>query len=149
MNKSILIKLGAVAVVILAAYFINVEIQSKLGQAAVDATGLEPLVLQDAIAKAKDEKKLVLADLSAIWCPSCRKLDKVVLSDENVKTLINDKFVFSRIEFESDEGAAFMETYKVKGFPTLVVIDPNTKAGKKLPLSFSPEAFTKTLAAEI
>jgi thiol:disulfide interchange protein len=34
--------------------------------------------------------------MSAIWCPSCRKLDKQVFSDEQVKIQLNQDFVYAR-----------------------------------------------------
>ncbi len=122
-------------------YFGNVEIQSYLGSKALEEVALPKLGLEEAMAQAKHEDKLVLADMSAIWCPSCRKLDKEVLAKQTVQEAINKRYVFSRIEYESDEGAAFMQKYDVSGFPTLLVLDADGNQLKKLPLTFSPETF--------
>ncbi len=131
--------------IIAVVYFGNVEIQSYLGRQALDETGLELLSLDQALSKAKRENKLVLADLSAIWCPSCRKLDQDVLANDQVQKAIDQNYVFARIEYESKEGEAFMKKYQVSGFPTLVVIDQNGNKVKKLPLTFSPEQFVSLL----
>ena len=129
----------------LAVYFGNVELQSYLGRQALNNTGLNILSLDEALDKARQENKLVLADMSAIWCPSCRKLDSDVLSNDKVKQSINEKYVFARVEYESAEGEAFMEKYNVSGFPTLLILDQDGNKLKKLPLTFNPNQFVTLL----
>ena len=92
-----------------AAYFINVEAQSYWGRQAVENTGLTSLTLEKSLAKAKAGNKLVLVDVSAIWCGTCRKLDNEVFADPKVRKIINEKFAFSRLEYESEEGTAFLK----------------------------------------
>ncbi len=125
----------------LVVYFGNVEIQSYLGNKALEEVSLPKLSLEEAMSQAKAEDKLVLADMSAIWCPACRKLDRQVLSKEAVQEAVNERYVFSRIEYESDAGKAFMEKYGVSAFPTLLVLDADGNKLSKLPLTFSPEQF--------
>lgn len=144
-TKSTLRSLAIIAIVALAAYFLNVEYQSHLGQKAIDATGLEILAFQDALTESKKTGKPVLADLSAIWCPSCRRLDSEVLSNEAVKSKIEKDYIFARIEYESEEGANFMERYQVSGFPNLLLIDGLGNKIKHLPRTFSPEEFLEAL----
>lgn len=127
------------------AYFANVEIQSYLGRKALDATGMEVYPLDQALVKAAAENKQVLANMSAIWCPSCRKLDQTVLSDPAVHQAINRDYVFTRIEYESPEGKAFMEKYHVQGFPTLLVLDDTGRKLRQLPLTFNPREFMALL----
>lgn len=144
-TKSTLRSLVIIAVVALAAYFLNVEYQSHLGQKAIDATGLEVLAFQDALVESSKTGKPVLADLSAIWCPSCRRLDTEVLANEVVKSKIERDYIFARIEYESDEGTEFMEKYQVSGFPNLLLIDGQGNKLKNLPRTFSPEEFLAAL----
>lgn len=128
-------------VIIAVFYFGNIGVQSYLGRKAMAETGLTMLSLDEALTKARAENKLVLADLSAVWCSSCRKLDKSVLSNQQVKAAIEKKYIFSRIEYESPEGKAFMAQYQVRGFPTLVVIDAEGSKVSVLPLTFDPGQF--------
>jgi thiol:disulfide interchange protein len=138
-------RLAIIAAVVLLAYFAQVEINTYLGKRALAEMGLEPLPLTEAFAKAKQDSKLVLADLSAIWCPSCRKLDKQVLSHVEVKRAIAEKYVYARIEYESEDGKVFQKRYNVQGFPHLLILDPTGEVVRHLPVTFDPEAFAKQL----
>jgi thiol:disulfide interchange protein len=83
--------------------------------------------------------------MSAIWCPSCRKLDKQVFSDEQVKIQLNQDFVYARIEYESPEGKIFMQNYQVSGFPTLVILNAAGEKLLQLPINYEPLPFLATL----
>ncbi|EDY80515.1 hypothetical protein VDG1235_129 [Verrucomicrobiia bacterium DG1235] len=134
-----------VAAAIAAAYFANVEIQTYFGKKALEEMGLERHALPAAMQKAHAENKLVLADLSAIWCPTCRNLDKQVFSNPAVQKAINKKYVFSRIEYESDEGESFMEMYDARSFPTLLILSPSGEKLRELPVTTNPDEFIQSL----
>jgi thiol:disulfide interchange protein len=136
---------GIIILISVLGYYTNRTIQSHLGQQAIDQTGLERLTLEQALEAARSTNKLVLADMSAIWCPSCRKLDKQVFSDDQVKTQLNQNFVYARIEYESPEGTNFMQNYQVTGFPTLLVLNASGEQLVQLPINYDPLSFLKTL----
>lgn len=144
-KKSSWISIALFAVVALAVYFGNVEIQTWLGEKALAETGLEMRTLSEAMAKAKAENKLVLADMSAIWCPSCRKLDQEIFSNPDVQNALKEKYVFARIEYESDEGKAFMTEYGIRGFPTLLALDANGAKLREIPATLDPYDFIANL----
>ena len=127
------------------AYFGHLEYQSHLGRQAIKSTGLEILDLDAALAKSAISGKPVLADLSAIWCPSCHRLDKEVLGDTAVRSKINADYVYARVEYDSPQGREFMQRYQLSGFPSLIVLDSKGVKIKQLPLSFSPATFIKAL----
>jgi len=135
------------ALVLLVAYFANTAIQTHLGRKALKATGLTHHDLPEAMQLARQQNKLVLADLSAIWCPSCRKLDRQVFSDADVHAAIDRQFVFARLEYDSEAGQAFKKKYGTKGFPALVVIDAKGDLVKHLPITFDPGEFVANLSA--
>ena len=126
-------------------YFGNIEINSYLGREALAESELTRYALDEALDRARDENKLVLADIAAIWCAACRRLDKTVFSDATVLEVIDERFVFARIEYESDEGEAFIERYGVVGYPTLLILDADGNKLRRLPLTFSPQAFVESL----
>jgi thiol:disulfide interchange protein len=136
---------GIIILIPVLGYYGNRTVQTYLGQQAIDETGLELLTLEQALKVAKRDNKLVLADMSAIWCPACRKLDKQVFSDEQVKTNINQNFVYARIEYESPEGQRFMQNYQVSGFPTLLVLNGQGEKLVQLPINYAPKPFIATL----
>lgn len=144
-NKSIIRSLVTFAAIAIGVYFANTAYQTHLGQKALDATGLEILSLETALAKSKETGKPVLADLSAIWCPSCRQLDNQVLSNEIVKAKIENDYIFTRIEYETDEGKAFMGKHQLRGFPSLLTLDSDGNRIKNLPRTLSPETFLASL----
>ncbi|WP_233267457.1 thioredoxin family protein [Paraglaciecola sp. L3A3] len=145
LNKKNFINLVKLLVMVLIVLGVNRGVQSYLGEAAYDSTGLGNLSYNAALEQAKSSNRLVLADMSAIWCPTCRKLDKEVLSNSKVQEVINQNYVFTRIEYESDEGEAFMQRYDVNGFPTLLVLNQVGDKLVQLPLTFDPEKFKDLL----
>jgi thiol:disulfide interchange protein len=126
-------------------YFINVEVQSYFGQRAFENTGLQRLSLKDAFTKAKAENKLILVDVSAVWCGTCRKLDNEVFANERVKKILDEKFVFTRIELETPAGKAFLHERNTYGVPNLWVLDSDGNNVKRLPVTFDPKEFLNEL----
>ena len=145
MNKKLIKRVLAIIVTIYVAYLVVIEVSTYLGEQALEATGLKRYELTVALQLAKEKNRFILADMSAIWCPTCRKLDQKIFSDDLVKKVITDKYIFSRIEYESEQGKAFVKKYGVKGFPTLLILDKNAKKILQLPLTFDPELFVDYL----
>lgn len=140
-----LLPLAVFAVVAVSAYFINVEVQSYLGRRALEKTRLASLPLEEALIKAKGEKKLVLVDVSAIWCPTCRQLDIEIFGREDVRRVIREKYVFTRLEYETDEGQRFLEKYRASGFPSLFLLDGEGRVIKRLSVTFDAGEFLRQL----
>lgn len=133
------------ASIALGAYFLSVEVQSYWGRQAFEGTGLVSIPLEQALARAKAENRLVLVDVSAIWCSTCRRLDNAVFSDGGVKQFIGEHFIFTRLEYESEEGQQFLEKHEVSGFPTLWLLDGDEKVVKRLTVVFTPADFLRQL----
>lgn len=127
--------------VLVSAYFINVEVQSYLGKQALEKTGLKSYPFEQALDKAKAENKLVLVEVSAIWCSTCRKLDNEIFADKEVRRVINENFVFSRLEYETEEGQKFLERYKTSGFPNLWLLDGDGRVARQLNVTFDRGEF--------
>lgn len=135
------------AAIAAAVYFGNVQVQTWLGERARVATGLESCSLDEGLARAAASDRLVLADLSAVWCSSCRAFDRRVLADPGVQRVLEEKFVFVRVEYESDEGKAFRERYSVRGFPRILVLDAQGTLVRVLPAVDDPATFVTALHA--
>jgi thiol:disulfide interchange protein len=133
------------AVVAIGGYFAHTSWQTQRGEAALKATALEFLPLEQALALAKVQGKPVLVDFSAIWCPTCRVLHAEVFTNATVKVAITTGFVLSRVDYESPEARAFMQRYDVQGFPSLLVLSADGALVRHVPVSFDPVALAASL----
>ncbi len=137
--------IGVVVIITIGSYFAHTAWQTRRGEAALKATALQFLPLEQALVLAKSEGKPVLVDFSAIWCPTCRVLHAEVFTDATVKRAITTGFVLSRVDYEAPEARAFMQRYDVQGFPTLLVLSADGQLLRRVPISFDPA----TLAAAL
>jgi thiol:disulfide interchange protein len=126
-------------------YFAHTAWQTQRGEAALKATALEFLPLEQALALAIVQGKPVLVDFSAIWCPTCRVLHAEVFTNATVKEAITTGFVLSRVDYESPEARTFMQRYEVQGFPTLLVLSAEGRLVRRVPVSFVPAALAASL----
>lgn len=76
----------------------------------------------DALAKAKQENKLVFVDFYTTWCGPCKAMDANIFPDAKVGALFNKKFVAIKIDAEKGEGIQLASKYKVKGYPTMLYL---------------------------
>ncbi|MFC4700757.1 thioredoxin family protein [Glaciecola siphonariae] len=144
MNKFITKALG-ILLVFTIAYFGNRALQSYLGAQAKQDVGFEILSLEDGLKQAKKDNKLILANYSAIWCPSCRKLDKQVFADERVYSTIASNFIFVLVDHDSDEGKDFAKKFDIAGFPRVLLLNQGGEKLSELPLSFDPDQYKANL----
>lgn len=105
----------------------------------------------DARAQARTEKKLLFADFGAAWCSSCTTLKKTVLDTPIVSAVLNKTIpVYIDCTNPTHESCSTVQKhFEVKGYPTLLLIDPETETligrwGSEL-LNKSPESFAQEL----
>lgn len=118
---------------------------TQLGKEAFSATGLPTRTLAEAKAMAKEQSKPLLIDFSAYWCPTCRRLDREVLSSNAVKQKINDQYIFVRVDSEADGTRDLMKRYEIYGFPSLVVTDAEGRLIRRIPVDFDVQQFLQSL----
>lgn len=84
--------------------------------------------VQKAMSRAAKEKKPIMMDVYTDWCGWCHKLDKDVYSRADVTKAVNAGFVPLKINPEASKAnEAFVNKYKVDGYPTIVYIDAKGK----------------------
>lgn len=139
------LELASLALIGLGVYQANVLWQSHLGRAAIAETGLVSLDLEQALPLSAESHKPVLVELAAVWCPSCRAMDRQVLSDPAVRAKIEQDYHFVRLEYESEAGEAFMARHGVRGFPRFFVLRPDGEILRLVAATTDARAFEQQL----
>ena len=90
-----------------------------------------------ALAKAKKEHKLLLLNFTGSdWCTWCKRIDAEVLDTQKFKDFADQKLVLVTVDFpkakpQDDavkaQNKGLSDKYKVEGYPTLIVLDPEEK----------------------
>jgi thiol-disulfide isomerase/thioredoxin len=81
--------------------------------------------LDEALAMATDQGKLVFVDVGAYWCPPCHELDEKVFTDRAVGDWLRERAIALHIDAEKGEGPELVERYRVQAYPTLLVLEPS------------------------
>lgn len=84
----------------------------------------------EALAKARSERRLLLVDVYTDWCGWCRKLDREVFSDRRVAEAARD-LVAVRVNAEKG-GEKVADRYDVQGFPTILFVDGSGNIVKRI-----------------
>ena len=78
--------------------------------------------------KAKSENKIIFMDAYTSWCGPCKAMQARVFPDKKVGEYFNENFMNVKVDMEEGEGPSLGLKYPVRGYPTLLFIDP--KSGK-------------------
>lgn len=82
------------------------------------ASGPFPEILK----KAQTENKHIFIDFYAVWCGPCKLLEKNTYTDEKVVEFLNS-IVAVKYDAEKGEGLELARKFKVKAYPTLILLD--------------------------
>ncbi len=75
----------------------------------------------EALDRARSEKKLLLVDVYTDWCGWCKKLDREVFSDARVASAAS-RLVAVKVNAEKG-GEKVAERFAVSGYPTILFVD--------------------------
>ncbi|HIH15797.1 MAG TPA: thioredoxin domain-containing protein [Candidatus Diapherotrites archaeon] len=75
--------------------------------------------------RARKADKLVLLDLSAVWCHWCHVMDETSYSDKGCAQVINEQFVPVKVWL--DQRPDIGERYNLGGYPTTALLTPDGK----------------------
>lgn len=108
--------------------------------------------LDQAAAKAVAEGKQIFIDVYTDWCAPCKAVEKYVFSTEVAARYFNEHFINLKVDAEKNNGPAFAESFKVKEFPTFIVLNADKSAvARWIGASLRPTAatFIEKVKAEI
>lgn len=100
--------------------------QQPVGGASAPAPagiGFVDLPFDQALKQAAAERKLVFMDCKTIWCGPCRAMAKNVFTLPRVGEYFASRFVPLMMDMETGEGPDLSRRYKVKAYPTMLVLD--------------------------
>lgn len=107
---------------------------------ATAQTNFRHITLKEALAAAKQEKKLVFVDFYTDWCGPCKKMANEVFPQKKVGDFMNKKFVCIKLNAEK-EGLDDAKHYGVNAYPTFFVLNPDGKVAAELKGSMDADAF--------
>lgn len=84
----------------------------------------------DALSRARSEKRILLVDVYTDWCGWCKKLDREVFTDGRVADAAKG-LVAVRVNAEKG-GEEVARRYGVEGFPTILFVDGSGNVVKRI-----------------
>jgi thiol:disulfide interchange protein len=95
-----------------------------------DESGIQfkHISLMEARAQAKTNKQLIFIDAYASWCGPCKIMAATSFRNTEVGAMYNKKFINIKIDVEKDpDGPEIARMYKIRAYPTLLIIDSDGK----------------------
>ena len=92
----------------------------------------QDITFNQAIAKAKKEKKFIFMNVYAVWCAPCTNLKKTTFQSDKIGNTFNNNFVNISIDAEKGEGIELSRKYEVVAHPLMLVINPDGKVEKRI-----------------
>lgn len=97
-----------------------------------EGINFENISFEEALKKAKKEKKLIFVDAYAVWCGPCKWMDANTFREKEVGDAFNSEFINLKIDMEKGEGPELARKYNVRAYPTLLLIDGDGKVVKRI-----------------
>jgi thiol:disulfide interchange protein len=99
--------------------------------------------LPKALARASEEKKLVMVDFYTDWCRWCQRMDQTTFADSNVQKALQ-RVVSVKLNAEKD-GRAAAARFSVDGYPTFVFLNASGSEVGRIPGYLEPGPFLEEL----
>ncbi len=103
--------------------------------AKIDGVGIsfEHITLNEAKELSKETGKIIFIDCYTDWCGPCKRMAITSFKNEEVGELYNDNFINLKVEMEKNaDGPEIAKMYKIRAYPTLLMIDSEGKLVKQV-----------------
>ena len=123
--------IGILALGLITMAFVNSNESNQTQQG--EGIKFKSLTLEKAKAEALENDQLIFIDAHTSWCGPCKKMAATSFKNAEVGELFNEKFINLKIDCEADaDGPEIARMYKVKAYPTLLIIDGTGKLIKQV-----------------
>src|SRR5579862_640604 len=96
----------------------------------------------EARAQAVKSAKPIFIDVSASWCPPCRKMESTVFTNDTVKNYLDEHFIINQVDANDQTQNALLEdSLGVDELPTMIVLRPDGIEWKRHSGSFDAKGF--------
>lgn len=116
-------------------------------QPVLDDHGKLPWIegtFDELLARAQKEDRLIFIDFWTDWCGWCKRLDADTFSDDAVVEEMKDILCFS-VDAESETGEPLARRYNVRGFPALILLNPDGSPRDQIGGYLPPDEFRKEI----
>ena len=93
----------------------------------------------------KNIEKMVLLDFETDWWTWCDRLDNDTFSNKKIIDFANNHLISLKIDAEKGSGPMQKEKYRVRGYPTIIVLDNSGNELDRIVGYLPPEDFLKEL----
>ena len=114
------LRAATIAVVVFACACAKQEFPQKFDPARDAASDVA-----NAVALAKAQGKRIIVDVGGEWCSWCHILDGFVASNDDVKSLVDSRYVWVKVNYSKEnKNEAYLSRWPpVAGYPHLFVLD--------------------------
>lgn len=132
---------------VLAVFFCALQTGALGAKAEAPESPFLAIPLDQALARAAKEKRVVFIDFYTTWCSPCKLLDRTTWKDEKVVALLNQKTIPLKVDAEKE--IALSKKYGISAYPTLLLLKPDGTILDRMVGYQTPEQFTASLQSAL